>query len=559
MDRNNSALRAGLWLVGRYGLLLIPLLFMILFFLYPLGSILAFSFQQDGVWDFSGFWRIATSRYYLDTLFFTLFQAVLSTGITIGFALPSAYIFSHYNFRFRKTILALSSVAFVLPTVVVATALSAVFGKNGAINALLQTLFTLETPPLQLERTLIFILIAHVFYNYAVALRMITAYWVAQSPRMEEVARVLGANQWQLWLKIRLPMLRPAIWTASALVFIFTFTSFGVVLLLGGIRFATLEVQIYYQALSVFNLPMAGALSVVQMGFMVLLMWGYTRLQRHTQQDLRAPQTVLLKARHWGERLMVYGVALVVSLFLFAPLGVLIWHSLTWGQPEVSFRYYELLGENTRRSALFAPPLVAVANSLFFALITTVWAVLLGGLASALIQRFRWADVLFMLPLATSAVTLGFGFIVAFDEPPLNLRASWVIVPVAHTLVALPFVIRSILPLLRGIPPHLTESARLLGASRWQVWRWVVLPLVGRGVGIGAVFAFTVSMGEFGASLFVARPDTPTIPIVVFQLLGQPLRDNYGQSLAISVLLLGVCMVAFFLIETLQGTNGGEF
>ena len=114
-------------------------------------------------------------------------------------------------------------------------------------------------------------------------------------------------------------------------------------------------------------------------------------------------------------------------------------------------------------------------------------------------------DPLLMLPLATSAVTLGFGFVIALDEPPLNLRSSWLIIPISHTLVAFPFVVRSVLPSLRAIPQSLREAAQVLGADSGMLLRTIDLPLISRGIAVGATFAFTVSMGEFGASLFVAQ------------------------------------------------------
>jgi thiamine transport system permease protein len=171
----------------------------------------------------------------------------------------------------------------------------------------------------------------------------------------------------------------------------------------------------------------------------------------------------------------------------------------------------------------------------------------------------RVVDVIFLLPLAVSAVTLGFGYLISLDTPPLNLRSSWLIVPIAHTLVAIPFVIRSVLPSLRAISPSLLHAAQTLGAGRWRVWQEIQLPLVSRGLVVGMVFAFTVSMGEFGASLFVARPDTPTIPIAIYRLISQPRGDSYGQALAMSVVLMLVCALSFLLIERLREVGVGEF
>jgi thiamine transport system permease protein len=345
-------------------------------------------------------------------------------------------------------------------------------------------------------------------------------------------------------------------------VFVFTFTSFGVVLILGGPRFATLEVEIYYQATALFNLPVAAGLSLVQIGVMLVMMILYTRLQRRIASDVQRAQNIARRPKTMAQKAFVFGNIVVMAALLFTPLLVLVLRSFS-SVDGFTTAYYQQLTINTRQSVLFVPPIEAVGNSLLFALATTVLAVSL-GLATAYIVAQRWRigamlDPLFMLPLATSAVTLGFGYIIALDEPPLNLRTSPLLIVFAHTLVAMPFVVRSVLPALRGIPPGVPEAAQVLGASAGRVWRLIELPLVSRGLIVGATFAFTVSMGEFGASLFIARPDTPTIPIVIFRLLGQPGVDNYGQALAMSVLLMAVSAGSFLLIERLRSAGVGEF
>lgn len=545
---------------GRWLLFLVPLLFLALFFFYPLLSIFQFSLFPEGQLDLSGFTRIATSGYYLETFFFTFWQAVLSTLLTIGFALPTAYVFTRFRFFGKDFLLSFATLPFVLPTVVVATAFDALLGRSGVVNNLLMSLFSLENAPVQLERTLVLILIAHVFYNYAVALRILVGYWSNQNARIEEAARVLGAHGWRLWWNIRLPMLRPALLAASALVFIFTFTSFGVIVILGGLQFATLEVEIYRQSLNLFNLPMAAALSLIQILTMFGMMIVYTRLQRRIVIDLQSSKRVARPVHSLQERVLVIATLIFMALLLFAPLIALVARSLTAGR---GIGNYTGLSQNLRGSVLFVPPIEAISNSLIFALITTVLAVGLGVITAYLLNSrgrlARWLDPVFMLPLATSAVTLGFGFIIALDEPPLNLRSSVVIIPLAHTLVALPFVVRNVLPSLRSIPPNLREAAQTLGASPLMVLRLVDLPLISRSVFVGATFAFTVSMGEFGASLFVARPDTPTIPIVIFRLLGQPGSANYGQALAMSVILMTVCAISFVLLDRVRGIGVGEF
>ncbi len=545
-----------------YALYLLPLLFLGIFFLYPLLAIFDISLRPDGALDLSAFGRLIASDFYIETLLFTCYQAALSTALTLLLAAPCAFVFARYQFAGKSLLLSLATLPFVLPTVVVALAFASLTGKNGILNDLLRALFSLETAPIQLERTLAIIIIAHVFYNFAIALRIMTGYWASVGFATEEAARCLGAGAWSVWRDIRLPLIRPALLSAGILVFIFCFTSFGVVLILGGIRFATLEVQIYYQAVNIFNLPMAAALSIVQILSMLALMTVYTRQQRNLQLRLASSATIARPPRTATERLAVASCVALISLLLLSPLVALVARAVLAGG-KFDLSNFAALAEKSRGSLLFIAPLEAIVNSLRFASLAMVAALLLGIIAASLINRrgrlARLWDPLFMLPLATSAVTLGFGFIVALDEPPLNLRASWLIIPVSHTLVALPFVIRSVLPAMRAIPSSLGEAARVLGAKPHQKLLSIDAPLLGKSIAVGATFAFTVSMGEFGASLFVAQRESVTMPVVIYRLLGDPGLASWRQSLAMSVLLMLVCASGFMLIERLRVAGAGEF
>ena len=543
-------------------LYLLPLIFLGIFFLYPLLALFDLSLRPDGALDLSAFIRLLSSDYYIGVLIFTVYQALVSTIATIALALPCAFVFARFRFPGRSLLLCLATLPFVLPTVVVALAFAVVLGDGGLLNDLLRALFSLDYSPIQLERTLTLIIIVHVFYNFAIALRIMTSYWSSIGFAAEEAARTLGANELSLWRDIRLPMIRPALLSAAVLIFIFCFTSFGVVLILGGIRFATLEVQIYYQAVSIFNLPLAAALSLVQILSMLFMLIIYTNTQRRLQVSLASGAAIARRPRTLAQRSAVFACVLLIAVLLFTPLLALLWRSLfLTGQLDLSG--YLGLSQRSRASLLFITPLGAVFNSLRYALMSMTIALALGLIASHMINRrgrwSRFSDPLFMLPLATSAVTLGFGFIIALDEPPLNLRSSWLIIPISHTLVALPFVIRSVLPSLRAIPPTIGEAARVLGA-RPIVKLWTIdAPLVSRGIVVGATFAFTVSMGEFGASLFVAQRESVTIPVVIYRLIGDPGLASYRQALAMSVILMLVCAGGFLIIERLRAAGIAEF
>lgn len=551
-------------------LYLVPVLFLALFFFYPVFSIFALSFAPQGTLDLSALRKLISSSYYARTLWFTIWQATLSTLLTVMLALPGAYVFARYQFRGKSLLQALTTIPFVLPTVVVANAFTAWLGPRSWLNLILMAVLGWDRPPINLQFSIWIILLAHVFYNYTVVLRIVGGFGANLNPRIEEAARMLGARPRDVLWQVTLPLLAPAIAAAALLVFVFCFTSFGVILILGGPRFATLEVEIYRQTVNLFNLPLAGALSIVQILFTLVLMWAYTRLQARTTVPLELrprsqAQRRVISPRDW---LIVGGNAALMAGLLLSPLLALVERSLTL-DGKLSLRYYAELFVNRRDSILYVPPIQAVANSLGFAFVCVGLALVLGLISASLLARpgrrrgirrlQAFFDPLLMLPLGTSAVTLGFGFIIALDEPPLNLRASWLLVPLAHTLVAFPFVVRSLLPALRGIKPALREAASVLGANPWQVWRQVDLLIVGRALLVGAVFAFTISMGEFGATALIARPQTPTMPVAIYRFLGQPGALNYGQALAMSTLLMLVCAAGMLAIERFRVGEIGEF
>jgi thiamine transport system permease protein len=533
-------------------LLVPPLTFLVIFYFYPLEEILRVSLAREaGTTAGAVVARLlspATGR----VIFFTLWQALVSTLLTLLLGIPGAYVFARYHFPGKGILTALTTVPFVLPTVVVATAFTAVIGPTSPLNALLMRWFDLAQPPLDLRYTLGAIFLAHVFYNYTLVLRMVGGFWANLDPHLEEAARTLGASPWRAFREITLPLLMPALAAAGLLVFIFCFTSFGVVLILGGPRFATLEVAIYRQTVNFANLPFAATLSLVQIAFTLGLTLVYTRLQARLARPLNLRPKWVTQQRPGGPREVLFVATNVVLsvVLLGVPLLTLALRSFGAG-----LRFYAALFENPRRSIFYVPPVDAVGNSVRFALATTALALILGLLTALALYRRRegWlVDALFMLPLGTSAVTLGLGYLLAMDEPPLELRGTPALIVLGHTLVALPFVVRSVLPALQSIRPSLREAAASLGARPLRVFTEVDLPIAWRALAVGAVFAFTVSMGEFGATSMIARPEIPTIPIAIYRFLAQPGALNYGQALAMSTVLMTVCVVGFIAMEQVR-------
>ena len=559
-----------------------PLAFLALFYFYPLASILEASFSRTPVGATTPFLE-AFSSSVLRVLGFTIWQAALSTLLTLAFGLPGAYLLARYDFRGKSLIQALAGIPFVMPTLVVAAAFNALLGPRGWVNLAMMSLFALPDPPIRFVNSLAAILTAHVFYNTTIVLRLVGDFWSHLDPRLGQAAQVLGADRWRTLRHVVIPLLLPAILAAALLVFIFDFTSFGVILVLGGPRFATLEVEIYYQTISLFNLPLAAVLSLLQLACTLSLTVIYTQLSTRISRplSLRPQRYSQRKIATWRSRLLA--AVLVVSLLglLTTPLVALAARSFvkagpergerTSSPPELTLDYYRELSINRRQSLFYVPPSTAIRISLSYAATTVFLALLLGLPASWALARDessnsgfgaalnRLLDPLLMLPLGTSAVTLGLGFIVALGRPPLNLRASPMLIPLAHTLVAFPFVVRSLTPALRTIRPRLRQAAATLGATPDKVIRYIDLPLVGRALLVAATFAFTISMGEFGATALIARPEYPTVPIVIYRLLSQPGALNYGQALALSTILMSITAAGMLAIERFRLAQVGEF
>ena len=550
MDRIN-ALKKAVSHFPRILVALIPLGFLGIFYFYPLAGIFFRSFFQNHGFSLASFMDLTGSERIAGIIWFTLWQAGVSTILTLAFALPCAYVMANYSFRAKKLIMVIASIPFVLPTIVVAAAFQALIGDRGLVGGI------------HLEHSIAMIFLAHVFYNFSVVLRITTGFWSFLQHQISEAASVLGASPFQVFLKITLPLLRPAIAASAILVFIFCFSSFGVILVLGGPGFSTVEVEIYRQAAHRFNLSAAAILSLFQICFTFGMMWLYTLLQKKIPtftpqgefQSLKLPHTLVAK-------IMVLACVCFILLFCLGPMAALIIKSFGF-EGRFSLAFYQELFQNTSGSLFYVSPVKAVSNSLLFAVATLAMAVVVGVCAALTIQKNKnrlgsILDPVFMLPLSTSAVTLGFGIIITLDRPPLNLRTSVMLVPIAHTLVAFPFVVRSVLPAVSSIPDSLREAASLLGATAARVWFHVDLPIMARAVTAGAMFAFTMSLGEFGATLFIARPEYATMPVAIYRFLGQPGTMNYGQAMAVSSMLMVVTAGGFFLIEGFRSFGKGD-
>jgi thiamine transport system permease protein len=437
------------------------------------------------------------------------------------------------------------TVPFVLPTVVVATAVLAVAGPRGVLADVVR-----------LDESLAGIVVAHAFFDYAVVARIVGGQWARLDRRTEEAARMLGASRLRVFWTVTVPLLRPAIASAAVLVFLFSATAFGTVVLLGGPAQATLETEIAVVARDLRDTSTASALALLQLVAVVALLAVEARLRdrRATAPGL-APEA--LGARRpvgWRGRLAVGAALLPGAVLLLGPLAVLVHRSFRVGA-GYGLAWYRQLGGARAGTTLFVDPAEAVRTSLAYAAVATVLAVVVGVAAAVVVasrtdRLSRTADTLLALPLGTSAVTVGLGFLVGLDEPPLALRDSPWLVPLAHAVIGVPFVVRVVVPALRAVDPRLRQAAAVLGARPWRVWRDIDLALAGRSVLVAAGFAFAVSLGEFGATSVLARADTPTVTVTIERLLdGRGAAASLGQASAMSVVLLALTAGAVLLAD----------
>ncbi len=542
---------------SRLFLWLAPLLFLSIFFFYPLTKILTLTFDLETFTDPNNL------RITQHATRFTFYQATLSTILTFALGLPSAILFSRFDFHGKSLLRVLTAVPFMLPTVVVAAAFNSLFSYK-VTGSMLQV-FNLQPSTLNF----LLILTAHVFYNTTIVIRIVGNALSQLGPRIEASARILGADTFRTWRHITLPLLRPSLLAAALLVFMFDFTSFGVILLLGGSNFATLEVEIYIRALQLPNLNLAALLSVIQLIFTLIFSILYTRTINQVQTQTAPRFSTARPPKTIKEKIFVATLTLLLSSFFFLPLVSLPIRSLTRLEADRGQRdeiqygfttdYYEELFINRRGSLFYVPPVQAAVNSLGFAGITVILSLALGYPAAYALAKptrlEKFLDPFLMLPLGASAVMMGLGFILSFGR----LIASPFFIPIAHTLIALPFVIRTLQPALASIPERLRQAASTLGASPFRVWQTVDFPILSRATLSAATFAFTVSLGEFGATLLITRPEYPTIPIAISRFLSQPGGLNYGQAMAMATLLMLLTTLSILLIEKLRFNNAGEF
>jgi thiamine transport system permease protein len=524
----------------------VPVAFFAVFFLWPVATMIGRGFA--GGYSLEILTRPRTVR----LIGLTIGQAALAAVITTVLGVPMAHVLYRLQFRGRRLLRALVIVPFVLPTVVVGVAFRSLLRDDGPLGFL------------HLDGTFTSIMLALVFFNVAVVVRTVGSAMQGLDRRQEEAAMVLGASPVRTWLTVTLPRLAPSIVAAASVVFLFCSTAFGIVLVLGGSRFGTIETEIYLLTTQFLDLQGASVLSIAQLAVVGLVLFGASRLRRAPGSE-RGTGTPRAPRRADAAAIVV---TVVTGAGLAVPLGALVVRSFQSGG-EWGIGNYLALGTTGTRNALVVPVWQALGNSLAIAAVATVIAVVIGTSASLVLSRrprnrvlrrgIVAFDAVLTLPLGVSAVTVGFGFLITLNQPPFDLRSSPILVPIAQALVATPLVVRTLVPALSAIDSRLRESAAVLGASPLRVVRDVDLGIIARPIAAASGLAFAVALGEFGATSFLSRPDMPTLPVVIFRLISLPGGDNFGMAIAASVVLAAVTVIVIVLVERVHGGTVGSW
>jgi len=523
-------------------LAVVPIGFLVVFFAWPVAAIVSRGFSAGGVAEAVAdgeTWKLAG---------FTLAQAAASTVLAVVAGLPVAFLLARVRLpgiAFARTLVL---VPFVLPTVVVGLAFRALWPDGGVLSLIL----------------------ANAFFNVAVVARTVSGLWAHLDSRASDAARALGASPWRAFRSVTLPTLAPAIASAAAVVFLFCATSFGVVLILGGARYRTLETEIYLRTVNLLDLSGAAALSLVQFAAVVaaLAAGALARKRRETALRLRSSAETVRRPRR-GEWWVVAAGCGVLGL-LAAPIIALLVRSVSTSDGW-SFAGFRALAGTGTQGTLQVSGWDAALNSLRTASDATTLAMIVGVLASVVLVALRRTpgrlargagevmDVALMLPLGVSAVTVGFGYLVTLSALPGDLRTSPLLVPLAQALVIIPLIVRMVLPVLRSVDDRLRQAAATLGASPARVWREIDLPLTLRSLVAAAGFGYVVALGEFGATSFLARPDTPTLPVAVAALISRPGELNNQMAYAACAMLMVVTALAVAVIDRAGRSSVGEF
>ena len=427
-----------------------------------------------------------------DVWWFTTWQATLSTLLTVVIALPVTWATSRYKFRFSRLVTSLITVPFLMPAVVIATGIRAML-PNAHIPAILW---------------------AHVAFNVAVVVRIVGPRWALLDSTLEDTAADLGASPLRTFIYVVFPHIRSALRNAAAVVFLYCFTSFAVIAILGGISRRTIESEIFTQAVRLGNTSTATSLAILQaVVVMFVLGLGARNANMADNQTINA-------APVRNSSMGIYSATLVPLAVVISPLIAVVIRSFTMNG-RFTINGYKWLFNGTTESVGINITSTLITSAAF-AVVCAVVAVTCALLIAEAKNNPLITNTITAMPLAVSAVTLGLGIIITFNQSPINWRGDRWLIPIIHAVIALPLALRTISPAVTAVPQDLHDASASLGANPLRTWIQIDVPLLRPALTKAAGLCAAVSLGEFGATSFLSRSNSTTIPIAIGQLLSHP-------------------------------------
>ena len=540
------------------------LLLLFVIFLLPLISTLSRAFIVDNKLNVSSFFNIIKEPYTFRILLFTINQAFFSTLLSIVIALPGSYLLVNYNIKGRKLILAICTIPFVLPAILVILGFVTFYGNNGFLNILLMKIFNLSEPPLKILYSYKAIIIAHAFYNFPIILVLLTTFWENLDYKLELSSYVFGASKFQTFINITFPRLIVSLISSSLLVFLFCFTSFSIILVLGGgPKYTTMEVEIYRRARISMDLNSAASYALISIFFCIIILIFYNFFQRKMNTKENIYNSVYKKEKKPVSKIglflsLIYTIFII--LFVLSPIISIIFKSFLASNSRSStsiftLKWYKQLFGLSSTTGVMKSSFISIINSLKIALFVAIISTPLSLSLAVAAKRDKsnssiFIELLSMLPLAVSSVIIGLGYYLISAR--LKSNGGLILVILAHLVIVLPFNIRAITPEMRKLPTSLVSSAMTLGATPFKAFLSIEIPLLKSSLISGAIFAFAISMGEVNATLILANSSITTIPVTMYRLIGS---YNFGGACALGTILILVCTIVFVSSEYLKNDN----
>lgn len=486
------------------------------------------------------------------SLRFSALQAVASAAISVVLAFPGSYYLAHVRFPGRRFVQSLTLVPFVLPSLIVILAVISFYGRAGLINQLFGTRVAAVYSPAG-------IIIAHVMFNVAVALRILAGGWLTIDERLREASRSLGETAWQRLRHLYVPLLTPHGAVASIIIFLYCFVSFAVVLIFGGVQYATLEVRIYREMFVNLNLGGAGVLAALQLVSAAVVVfaleWISGRRVARPSRDRRIRVYDWSELARGGRALcLLYWGALAVAFG--GPLISIISRSFFPGGTFSLDAFVALIegriGDRNLESIMRASFLEVTRTSIALAAATGIITTLVAFVSARVLRGVHvpWLDTLSTMPLAVSSVTYSLGLYVLFARtvPPIAL------IVLTQSVMGFPLVFRSMRAAVNAFPAGYTESALSLGAGFWFRLRTIELPVLRRGIVNAFAFAFALSLADFTAVLTLGRGAVVTFPVAMYRLIG---FQSFDVALALGVWYIGIVAAAFLVIDRTSFSSEG--